>query len=681
MAGREETASSKVGESQLFDTEDVVEPSGEQNEKSDGKAQDLPTSCGQQSLESLSKEVQRLSGLVERLQQELHDEKEAFAAFKKGVNQQVEQALAAEREKWRVRLENERTGWQKLFQANQAKPSVEVRDKRRIQIQTRKLQTKPKHDSITALEVAGIEDKRKARLHITEAVDRIRQERLHKLSNLPFDPISMIAQNFVDVSCGDDLHPPLYTFEGDDIIQSEGFTFELGNSPSISVTELVHCTPRIVARESDERSYLLHFYNRPHTNYFVEESVLGPLIISVEDETDQQEYRVLVRSEKGTQRVNIRTGKRRREKLQKILGLDVQLKVAREPKLRDELLSLEQQQVNAQRCYKVGVLYAKASQSEDDMFSNVEGSDDFEEFLQFLGDKIKLKDWNNFRGGLDVKHDSTGTHSVYTKFKRFELMFHVSTMLPFSKADEQQLERKRHLGNDIVILVFLDKGARFNPAVIRSQMNYVFIVISKLTADEISKYRDFVIQRRDKLVAYYSNMLVTNRDIEKDKQEHGLTRARSTTDAEKHRRLRLPGADSLRPQSMKIARPTVEVVQKDIVMHEKMHLAALNADVNVPHVSTPDFAPLDAMEEKTFYRVSVCAKEGVKPYHPPNPHPPVFEKDDYFRNFLLTKVINSERAAMCAPDFAEKMQRSRAAQLKELISAFCTKSVRRHAFI
>ena len=130
----------------------------------------------------------------------------------------------------------------------------------------------------------------------------------------------------------------------------------------------------------------------------------------------------------------------------------------------------------------------------------------------------------------------------------------------------------------------------------------MFIVISKLTADEISKYRDFVIQRRDKLVAYYSNMLVTNRDIEKDKQEHGLTRARSTTDAEKHRRLRLPGADSLRPQSMKIARPTVEVVQKDIVMHEKMHLAALNADVNVPHVSTPDFAPLDAMEEKTFYR-------------------------------------------------------------------------------
>ena len=115
-----------------------------------------------------------------------------------------------------------------------------------------------------------------------------------------------------------------------------------------------------------------------HTNYFVEESVLGPLIISVEDETDQQEYRVLVRSEKvehllngtkndekqGTQRVNIRTGKRRREKLQKILGLDVQLKVAREPKLRDELLSLEQQQVRFEKCVQLLILFTLGKCSE-----------------------------------------------------------------------------------------------------------------------------------------------------------------------------------------------------------------------------------------------------------------------------------------------------------------------------
>ena len=34
-------------------------------------------------------------------------------------------------------------------------------------------------------------------------------------------------------------------------------------------------------------------------------------------------------------------------------------------------------------------------------------------------------------------------------------MFHVSTLLPFKeKGDNQQLERKRHIGNDIVAIVF-----------------------------------------------------------------------------------------------------------------------------------------------------------------------------------------------------------------------------------
>ncbi len=33
-------------------------------------------------------------------------------------------------------------------------------------------------------------------------------------------------------------------------------------------------------------------------------------------------------------------------------------------------------------------------------------------------------------------------------------MFHVSTLLPLHESDVQKLERKRHIGNDIVIVVF-----------------------------------------------------------------------------------------------------------------------------------------------------------------------------------------------------------------------------------
>ncbi len=34
-----------------------------------------------------------------------------------------------------------------------------------------------------------------------------------------------------------------------------------------------------------------------------------------------------------------------------------------------------------------------------------------------LGVKVPLKDWKHFNGGLDVKKDATGTHSVYTRWR------------------------------------------------------------------------------------------------------------------------------------------------------------------------------------------------------------------------------------------------------------------------
>lgn len=44
-----------------------------------------------------------------------------------------------------------------------------------------------------------------------------------------------------------------------------------------------------------------------------------------------------------------------------------------------------------------------------------------------------------FRGGLDVSHGQTGSESVYTTFRQREIMFHVSTKLPFTEGDIQQV--------------------------------------------------------------------------------------------------------------------------------------------------------------------------------------------------------------------------------------------------
>lgn len=48
----------------------------------------------------------------------------------------------------------------------------------------------------------------------------------------------------------------------------------------------------------------------------------------------------------------------------------------------------------------------------------------------------------------------TGTEAVYERFYEREIMFHVAPLLPHTAGDAQQLQRKRHVGNDIVAIVF-----------------------------------------------------------------------------------------------------------------------------------------------------------------------------------------------------------------------------------
>lgn len=48
-------------------------------------------------------------------------------------------------------------------------------------------------------------------------------------------------------------------------------------------------------------------------------------------------------------------------------------------------------------------------------------------------------------------------------------MYHVSTLLPFHEDDKQRVERKRHLGNDVVNVIFVDSYSQtFNPESIKT---------------------------------------------------------------------------------------------------------------------------------------------------------------------------------------------------------------------
>jgi hypothetical protein len=71
--------------------------------------------------------------------------------------------------------------------------------------------------------------------------------------------------------------------------------------------------------------------------------------------------------------------------------------------LADELMKMEEKEVALGGSYKFGVMYAKAGQTEDEMFANENPPPDMEEFHDFLGDRITLLGWEKYRGGLDVK--------------------------------------------------------------------------------------------------------------------------------------------------------------------------------------------------------------------------------------------------------------------------------------
>jgi hypothetical protein len=80
------------------------------------------------------------------------------------------------------------------------------------------------------------------------------------------------------------------------------------------------------------------------------------------------------------------------------------------------------------------------------------GSESFDTFLEILGDKVPLKGFQGFKAGLDVEKGQTGLEIIHTHWRNFEITYHVSTLLPYFADDDQQIQRKRHIGNGILFI-------------------------------------------------------------------------------------------------------------------------------------------------------------------------------------------------------------------------------------
>ncbi|XP_043224569.1 signal-induced proliferation-associated 1-like protein 3 [Amphibalanus amphitrite] len=271
------------------------------------------------------------------------------------------------------------------------------------------------------------------------------------------------------------------------------------------------------------------FYGKEHENWVGTDDVLGPVAVSVR--RDQLEgrpaergaqpavypcYRIIIRSsELPTVRALILdealcqlakpAEKLKRLPVREILdhvAPELQASCLRlaipEQRTEDYLMKLDEQNIFTR--YKVGIMYCRAGQStEEEMYNNEQAGPAFDEFLDMLGQRVRLKGFDKYKAGLDNKTDSTGQYSVYAQYRENEIMFHVSTMLQFSPNNRQQLLRKRYIGNDIVTIVFQEPGALpFTPKHIRSQFQHVFIVVQAVEpCSERTRYRVAVNRFRD----------------------------------------------------------------------------------------------------------------------------------------------------------------------------------------
>ncbi|KAK2190318.1 hypothetical protein NP493_84g01001 [Ridgeia piscesae] len=168
------------------------------------------------------------------------------------------------------------------------------------------------------------------------------------------------------------------------------------------------------------------------------------------------------------------------------------------PKGSELLLNFDEHVIT--NTFKFGVIYQRFGQvTEEELFANSEHSPALEEFLQLLGSRVKLKDFTRFRGGLDTVHSQTGEESVFTVYRGREVMFHVSTLLPYTEGDQQQLQRKRHIGNDIVAIIFQEANTPFSPDMIASHFLHTFIVIQPILDDQTAdtQYKVVVTARSD----------------------------------------------------------------------------------------------------------------------------------------------------------------------------------------
>ncbi|KAL9835349.1 LOW QUALITY PROTEIN: tuberin-like [Geothlypis trichas] len=142
-------------------------------------------------------------------------------------------------------------------------------------------------------------------------------------------------------------------------------------------------------------------------------------------------------------------------------------------------------QIPSYDTHKIAVLYVGEGQSNNEIaiLSNEHGSYRYTEFLTGLGKLIELKDCQPdkiYLGGLDVcGEDGQFTYCWHDDI--MQAIFHIATLMPTKDLDKYRCDKKRHLGNDFVSIVY-NVGEYFKLGTIKGSQ-FCHVIITPLDYD------------------------------------------------------------------------------------------------------------------------------------------------------------------------------------------------------
>ncbi|KAJ7139407.1 hypothetical protein C8R44DRAFT_693856 [Mycena epipterygia] len=138
--------------------------------------------------------------------------------------------------------------------------------------------------------------------------------------------------------------------------------------------------------------------------------------------------------------------------------------------------------------HKVGIMYVAPGQTTElEILSNTHGSPAYTRFLEGIGRLINLRgQLDVYAGGLDPDEDGEYAYAWWDDIG--QVLYHTATMMPCNAQDRQFTNKKRHIGNDFVRIVWNDSGKPYRFDTLNTQFQFVNIVIEPHSLGAIAAF-------------------------------------------------------------------------------------------------------------------------------------------------------------------------------------------------